>query len=140
MKKFLFILATLAMFIVPSMTKLSAQRFIDIIATNDTLTNQVTKVYTTSPTQLDVPYTYSIQVFADSLSGSNAGTAKLQVCNDRTGTTWSTLQTLTIDGTGTDEALWEGTVYARRIRVYYDMPSGTRKVRARVFGSFKRLN
>lgn len=117
----------------------TAQKYFDIIALGDTLTNQTTKTYTTSPVLIDVPYYYSIHIAADSISGSNAGTAKLQVCNDRTGTNWYTVQTLTIDGTGTDEALWEGTLYARRVRIYYDMPSGTRKVRARVYGAFKRL-
>ena len=116
-----------------------AQKYFDIIALSDTLTNQTTKTYTTNPMLIDVPYYYSIHVAADSLSGANAGTAKLQVCNDRTGTNWYTLQTLTIDGTGTDEALWEGLLYARRVRIYYDMPSGTRKVRARVYASFKRI-
>ena len=48
--------------------------------------------------------------------------------------------TLTIDGTGTDEALWEGICYARKVRVYYITPSGTRKVRAKVYASFKRMN
>ena len=119
---------------------MSAQRFIDIQnVSSDTLTNQTTKTYTTNPVLLDVPYYYSIYVAADSLSGSNAGTAKLQVCNDRTGTNWSTLQTLTIDGTGTDSALWEGLLYARRVRIYFDMPSGTRKVKPHVEASFKRV-
>lgn len=136
MKKLLFAFIAL-MFCVVS---LSAQRIIDIQnAASDTLTNQTTKTYTTSPVTLDVPYYYSIYVAADSLSGSNAGTAKLQVCNDRSGTTWYTLQTLTIDGTGTDATLWEGIVYARRIRIYFDMPSGTRKVKPHVEGTFKRV-
>lgn len=122
----------------------SAQRFFDISSlSSDTLTNQTTKTYGTTfsggPAIIDVPYYYSIYAAADSLSGANAGTAKLQVCNDRTGTNWYTLQTLTIDGTSRSEALWEGIVYARRIRVYFDMPSGTRKVKPYVYGAFKRM-
>lgn len=135
MRKLLFLLA-----LASAAFPLSAQRIIDVIALGDTLTNQTTKTYTTTPVLLDVPYYYSFHVAADSISGSNAGTAKLQVCNDRTGTNWYTVQTLTIDGPGTDEALWEGTLHAKRIRIYYDMPSGTRKVRARVYGTLKRTN
>lgn len=135
MKKLIFTLSILFALA----AQVEAQKYFDVIALNDTLTNQTTKTYTTNPVLIDVPYYYSIHVAADSLSGSNAGTAKLQVCNDRTGTNWYTLQTLTIDGTGTDEALWEGLLYARRVRIYYDMPSGTRKVRARLYASFKRI-
>lgn len=139
MKRLLFLLV----FLSTLFNAAQAQKMFDIFDDNDTLSNQTTKTYLTThnggPALIDVPYYYSIQVYADSLSGSNAGTAYLQVCNDRSGTNWITLQSLTIDGTGTDSALWEGIVYARRMRVYYDMPSGTRKVRARVFGMFKRM-
>lgn len=139
MKRLLFLLSMLLCFAVQS----EAQKMFDIYVNSDTLTNQTTKTYGTDknggPVLIDVPYYYSIQVYADSISGSNAGTAYLQVCNDRTGTNWITLQSLTIDGTGIDSAIWEGIVYARRMRVYYDMPSGTRKVRARVYGMFKRV-
>lgn len=114
---------------------LRAQKFFDLYsAASDTLTNQTTKTYSTTPATLESPYYYSVHVKADSLSGSNAGFCYLQVSNDRTGTNWYTLQTMTIDGTGTDEALWEGIVYARRIRVYFSMPSGTRKVKPTVAG------
>lgn len=116
-----------------------AQKYLDINVANDTLSNQVTKNYTTTPALIDVPYYYSIHVAADSISGANAGTVRLQVSNDRLGTTWYTVQTMTVDGTGTDEALWEGLLYARRFRVQYEMPSGTRKVRARVYASLKRV-
>lgn len=139
MKRLLFITSLLLLFAV----QMEAQKMFDIYVNNDTLSNATTQAYATTknggPALIDVPYYYSIQVYADSISGANAGTAYLQVCNDRTGTNWSTLQTLTIDGTGTDSALWEGIVYARRLRVYYDMPAGTRKVKARVYGMFKRV-
>ena len=114
-------------------------RFFDLQSVSDTITNQGTKIYTTSPTQLEVPYYYSIHVKADSLSGANAGTCYLQVSNDRSGSVWYTLQSMTIDGTGTDEALWEGILYARRVRVYFTTPSGTRKVKTHCHGAFKRL-
>lgn len=118
----------------------SAQRFFDIIKTGtDTLTNQDTVIFTTTPVMVDVPYYYSVHVIADSVSGANAGFAYLQVCNDRTGTNWYTIQTLTIDGTGSDAALYEGILYARRIRVYFITPSGTRKVKAQTYAVFKRL-
>src|SRR5690606_17130272 len=86
-----------------------AQRFFDLqSATADTLVNQDTVIYTTSPVMVDVPYYYSIHVKADSISGANAGFAYLQVSNHRTGSVWYTTQTLTIDGSGSDEALYEG--------------------------------
>lgn len=141
MKKLLFIPVLLGALLA---TPTSAQRVFDMIESQDTLTNQTTKTYLTSmsggPVILDVPYYYSIHVSADSISGANAGTAKLQVCNDRSGTIWTTVQTLTIDGSGTDEALWEGIAYGRRMRVYFEMPSGTRVVYCKLQGIFKRIN
>jgi len=124
-----------------------AQRVFDIQSSStDTLKNQTTKTYATNtsgygtgPAIIDVPYYYSVYCAADSLSGSNAGTAKLQVCNDHTGTDWYTLQTLTIDGTSRSQAFWEGILYARRVRIYFDMPSGTRQVRPVVHAIFKRV-
>lgn len=122
-----------------------AQRYFDVIApTADTLINQDTFIYTTAtsggPTIIDVPYHYSVHVKADSTSGANAGFCYLQVSNHRSGTVWYTVQTMTIDGTGTDEALWEGTLYARRMRIYFITPSGTRRVKPHVYASFKRVN
>lgn len=116
-----------------------AQRFFDLqSATADTLVNQDTVIYTTTPVMVDVPYYYSIHVKADSLSGANAGFAYLQFSNHRTGSVWYTAQTLTIDGSGSDEALYEGILYARRVRVYFITPSGTRRVKPHVHGVFKR--
>lgn len=118
-----------------------AQRYFDLISpAGDTLVNQDTIIYATSPVLIDVPYYYSIYAAADSLSGANAGFAYLQVSNDRTGTNWHTVQTLTIDGATRSAALWEGILYARRIRVYFITPSGTRRVWPIVNASFKRLN
>jgi hypothetical protein len=119
----------------------NAQRFFDMqSAASDALVNQDTLIYTTTPSLIDVPYYYSIYVQADSVSGANAGFAYLQVSNDRAGSVWVTTQTLTIDGTGTDSALYEGILYARRVRVYCISPSGTRNVAIKVNSSFKRLN
>lgn len=118
----------------------SAQRFIDFGTTTkpDTLTNAVTRTYATTPTFIDALYSYSVHVKADSLSGANAGTVTLEVCNDRTGTNWIAIQTMTVDGTGTDEAIWEGALRARRVRVRWVMPAGTRTVRAQTYGVLKR--
>lgn len=119
---------------------LAAQkRVVSIQNTGETLTNQDTAIYTTSPSLLDVPYYYSIHVQSDSLTGANAGFAYLQVSNKTAGDVWYTTQTMTIDGTGTDEALWEGILYASRVRVYFITPSGTRTIRAKVFGTLKRV-
>lgn len=136
-----FILAVVALLSVDSV---SAQRYFDVQITTDTLTNQDTlEVNTTKnggPAQLDVPYYYSIHVKADSLSGANAGFAYLQFSDQRgtSPTQWYTAQTMTIDGTGTDEAYWTGICYARRVRIYFITPSGTRSVKPHVYASFKR--
>lgn len=121
-----------------------AQRFFDIqSATADTLVNQDTVIYLMNnnggPSSIDVPYYYSIHVKADSLSGANAGYCYLQVSNHRSGTVWYTLQTLTIDGTGSDETIWEGIGYGRKYRIYFITPSGTRRVKPNVYGVFKRV-
>ena len=125
----------------------SAQRYFDVQSpTADTLVNQDTVIYTTAtsggPSNIDVPYYYSIHVKADSLSGANAGFAYLQFSDQRgtSPTHWYTAQTLTIDGSGTDEAYWSGIAYARKVRVYFITPSGTRRVKPHVYASFKRVN
>jgi hypothetical protein len=78
------------------------------------------------------PYLYSVYIQSDSISGANAGTCVLQVANDRAGVRWKTIQTLTIDGAAQQTALWEGTLYARRAKVVFTSPSGTRKTRVRL--------
>jgi len=118
-----------------------AQRFFDINRTGtDTLATSTTINIATNPVLIDVPYYYSIHVIADSLSGANQGVVKLQVSNDRTGTNWFDVPnaSLTVDGPGQDVALWEGLLYARRIRVNCTSPTGTRKTKLQVYGSFKR--
>lgn len=136
---FSLLLLAFAIMVIPEQTQ--AQRFFDLISpATDTLINQDTSIYSTTPAILDVPYYYSIYAAADSLSGANAGFAYLQVSNDRTGANWHTVQTLTIDGTTRSAALWEGIVYARRIRVYFITPSGTRRVFPIVNASFKKVN
>jgi hypothetical protein len=121
-----------------------AQRFFDIqSATSDTLVNQDTIIYSLNssggPATIDVPYYYSIHVKADSLSGANAGFCYLQVSNKRSGDVWYTLQTLTIDGSGSDETIWEGIGYGRKYRIYFITPSGTRRVKPNCYASFKRV-
>ena len=139
--KHIFSLLLLALALLAAPERAEAQRFFDLISpASDTLVNQDTIIYTTSPALIDVPYYYSIYVAADSLSGANAGTAYLQVCNDRTGTNWYNAETLTIDGTTRSSALWQGILYARRARIYFITPSGTRRVFPIVNASFKRLN
>lgn len=124
----------------------SAQRFFDVYDVNDTLTDQDEIIYQTNhnggPLLIDVPYYFSVQVEADSLSGANAGTIVLEFTNDRTATKWYTMSAypeLTIDGTTTSKTAWEGIVYARRVRIRAYTPSGTRTVGLRVYGSFKRM-
>lgn len=139
--KLLLTFALLAAAMLTPSADVKAQRYFDLISpASDTLVNQDTIIYTTTPVLIDVPYYYSIYVAADSLSGANAGTAYLQFCNDRTGTNWYNAETLTIDGTSRSAALWQGILYARRVRIYFITPSGTRRVWPIVNASFKRLN
>lgn len=119
-----------------------AQKVFDITKV-DTISNQDTIIVTTAtsrgPVTMDIPYYYSVHILTDSLSGSNAGTAYLQVCNDRTGTNWYNVQTLTLDGATTQQVLYEGIAYARRMRVYFISPSGTRSTKVQVYGYFKKI-
>jgi len=119
-----------------------AQRVFDFYKT-DTLTNQDTIIVTTAqvggPSMLDVPYYYSVNILTDSLSGSNAGTFYLQFSNDRSGSVWYNAQTTTINGPTQQNVLYEGIVYARRMRVYFITPSGTRSTKVRVYGLCKRV-
>lgn len=143
MKKTFFLLFTFFL----SLASATAQRYFDIqSATTDTLINQDTVIYTTTtsggPLNLDVPYYYSIHVIADSLSGAdNAGYAYLQFSDQRgsSPTSWYTAQTMTINGTLNTEAYWSGIAYARKVRVYFITPSGTKKIRPYCYASFKRV-
>lgn len=107
-----------------------AQRFYEQISDVDSLVNQDTVIVNLDYT-FKRPFYYSVQIQADSISGANAGTAYLQFSNENAAspTRWNTAQTLTIDGTTTSAALWEGILYARKARIYFISPSGTRKVR-----------
>lgn len=68
-------------------------------------------------------WTYSVQIVSDSISGANDGTAYLQVSND--GYTWYNVQTLTLNGTAQQQVLYEGILYAMRMRVYAITPNAT---------------
>lgn len=141
-QKFLFGLLLAVFSIFAPAPEVQAQRYFDV-SDVDTLTNQDTIIVTTAnnsgPTLIDVPYYYSIHVVTDSLSGANAGTAYLQVSNDRNGSIWYNAQSLTLDGATQQSVLWEGILYARRARVYFITPSGTRSVRVQTYASFKRM-
>ena len=134
MKHIVFIFALIAAFATSGM----AQRNFEEVSKVDSLVNQDTVIQEFGFT-FKRGYLYSIQIQADSVSGANAGTCYLQFTNDKatSGTKWHTAQTLTIDGTTSSVALWDGTLYARRARVYYISPSGTRKVRLYTLASFK---
>lgn len=120
-----------------------AQRVFDFYKT-DTITNQDTiTVLTTQnggPSNIDVPYYYSVNILSDSLSGATGGTVYLQVSNDRAGTVWYNAQTLTLNGATQQTALYEGILYARRMRVYIISPSGSQSTKVQVYGLCKRVN
>jgi len=119
----------------------TAQRYFEEVTDVDSLVNQDTVILNFDYT-FKRPYYYSVQVQADSISGANAGTCYLQVTNDKatSGTKWHTAQTFTIDGAGSSYQLWEGLLYARRARLYFISPSGTRRVNLYTFASFKQAN
>ena len=123
----------------------TAQRFFDIQSSGDTLVNRDTIIYLTThnggPLNIDVPYEYSVHVKTDSISGANDAVVYLQFSNHRSGSVWYTAQTLTSDGTGSDEALWEGTMKARRMRIYCITPNATaRRIKVHCYAIFKRTN
>lgn len=117
----------------------TAQRNFEPYNDTDVLTNQDT-VTDLFPYLFKRPYYYSVQVQSDSVSGANAGTCTLEVSNENTPTKWSVLQTMTINDAGSDTALWEGIIYARRMRVRWITPSGTRVVNTTTNASFKAVN
>lgn len=130
MKKLLFSISIFCALCAFAPQDAHAQRFFEEVSDVDSLVNQDTVILNFAYT-FKRPFYYSIQIQADSISGANAGTAYLQFSNEASAspTRWNTAQTLTIDGTTTSTALWEGMLYARRARIYFISPSGTRKVR-----------
>lgn len=79
-------------------------------------------------------WSYSVHIVSDSISGATAGTVVLQTSND--GIYWrtaaniytGTAHSLTLDGATQQTALWEGILYARRIRLYAITPDATARV------------
>lgn len=140
MKQLLFFCALVCALLF-SATPATAQRFFEEVADVDSLVNQDTVALQFDYT-FKRPYYYSIQIQADSISGANAGTCYLQFTNDKatSGTKWHTAQTFTIDGTGSSYQLWEGLLYARKVRLYFISPSGTRRVNLYTFASFKQAD
>lgn len=127
MKKLLFFLA-FALFCVAQAT--AQAQFVEL-SKYDSLATSTTHTYDFGYV-FKKPFFYSVYIQSDSVSGANAGTCVLQVANDRAGSRWKTVQTLTIDGAAQQTALWEGTLYARRARVQFTSPAGTRKTRIRM--------
>ncbi len=141
MKNFVFLFSLVAAFLLCGTNEATAQRAEENVSDVDSLVNQDTVVLNFDYV-FKKPYYYSIQIQADSISGANAGTAYLQVTNDKAAspTRWNTLQTLTIDGATTSSATWEGLLYARKVRVYYISPSGTRRTDLYTYAQFKAVN
>jgi len=86
-------------------------------------------------------WTYSINFTQDSISGVNNGTASLQVSNDlpsEASPTWITIDSDVLDGT-TDEGIYEGVLYARRIRLII-AKTGTGRGVYKYWGSFKKTS
>ena len=91
-------------------------------------------------------WSYSVHVVSDSISGATGGTCVLQTSNN--GTHWvtaaniytATSQTLTLNGATQQTALWEGILYARRIRIYQITPSSTQVTSVRIKAFMRKIN
>lgn len=83
-------------------------------------------------------WTYSITVDHDSISGANNGNCFLQISNSAPSETaeWLTVATQILDGTS-DAFFFEGTLYARRIRLH-TVKSGTGRSAISYWAAFKR--
>jgi hypothetical protein len=107
-------------------------------ASTEVLTNQDTAIYDITTGDFKWAATYGISVLTDSLTGANAGTVYLEYCDDPTGTYWVRDATsLTMDGAAQQTIRWSGTLTARRLRVYFVTPSGSRTTRIRCYASIK---
>ena len=90
-------------------------------------------------------WAYSVHVVSDSISGATGGTLVLQTSNN--GTYWrtaqniytETAQTLTLNGATQQTALWEGVLYARRLRIYC-ITSGTQVTSVRIKAFMRKIN
>lgn len=92
----------------------------------DTLTNADT-VINTCNLDLNYPYNYHVNVVADSLSGSTAGTFKVEH-RLYGGNVWKTLSTTTIDGVQTTPAAITGNVPCGALR-FTTITSGTQSLK-----------
>lgn len=99
------------------------------LITNDTLTNTDTITHTAK--LLSTVYYGSVQIVCDSLTGAPAGTAYLQGSNN--GTNWTTLQTLSLNGAGTYDAVWSlNPGVTKYIRVYI-LGTGTATIKCNAY-------
>lgn len=108
-------------------------------SSTDTLTNADTVIlYPLASTSrvIGSAYDYSILIFSDSLSGSTAGTAKIQYTND--GTLWYDYgSALTLNGPTQQTIHWEGPLYAQRHRIYF-ISTGTQSTKVRTRGYYRK--
>lgn len=125
--------------------RLFMEQFSDL---NDTLETSSTFTYDFNlllfnGQDISHPWSYSVIVEADSLSGANAGTATLQFSNSPSNVsaanaTWYNVSTETIDGATTQTFHFTGEVSASRARLVITSPSGTRETALKVQGTLKR--
>jgi hypothetical protein len=112
----------------------------------DTLTasSTITFQYTEGTREVDFIglWDYSWTVKSDSISGAdNAGTVELQFSNSPQSAAnplWVTYDTEVIDGTADQFFIFEGVLYARRMRLLIKSPSGTRATVINVEGAVKK--
>jgi hypothetical protein len=138
MKKLLYIfLPLLLVLIIAGAAQAQGPRF-RTFANTEVLTNQDTAIYDITSGDFKWAATYAVTVLTDSLTGANAGTVYLEYCDDPTGTYWvRDASSLTIDGAAQQTIRWNGTLTARRIRLYAITPSGSRTTRIRCYASIK---
>lgn len=102
--------------------------FETIAKTTDTLTNADTVIFTVG--SFFGPVNYVVQVFADSLSGSTAGTATLQHSAEMSGNDWVDLANpVTVNGVTTRDDI-TGAILGGRLRLR-TISSGTQSTALR---------
>jgi hypothetical protein len=116
--------------------------------TNDTLGAYTTNTYDLNTLAfggnlVSDTWSYSIDVEADSLSGSAADSSNvyLQTCNCDFNTVnpiWHNLQAVDIDGTATQTWHWTGDIEGARLRIVASTQSGTKAIATRFYVTLKR--
>ena len=115
--------------------------------TNDTLGAYSTYTYDVntlsfSGQNISKVWAYSIEIEADSISGSAADSSTVFVQVTSSSVTdaspvWKTIHTAEIDGTATQVFRYTGLLYEPRLRIIASSQSGTKAIAVRTYASYK---